>query len=387
MLDIIYHNQRLNADGSPVTGDSYAWELYHMLLQLSLIKTRQGKDENADRQSAGEKEDEISPYSAASAVLRKHIASFGEWLENAELPESAKRTFLRRLVKEEPELLVRWLEAQPKRRYISLLADLMDEPSVLLLNGHVSLQLSEAVSAVSQVLYGASTSVSWLKGTDSARLTEALHIAVLEGIGAGMFHTSESIPMQVVRIAGLLHQEITGRTVAFAAASSGAVAADGIDIPASLREFVCAVAKGTPLLMKNEKKHRYATALCFAHRFVEREIFPEEVQRMLVLQWFDMYHGKESELVLALQSEKLLEKVIGLLDDIVLSAYRNAVSRIRIRDRRPECGKFRNAVRRFACGEYREGCGLVSRPAKELWQALFVSLSYGNNDSVVRSGG
>ena len=38
---------------------------------------------------------------------------------------------------------------------------------------------------------------------------------------------------------------------------------------------------------------------------------------MLVLQWFDMYHGKESELVLALQSEKLLEKVIGLLDDIV----------------------------------------------------------------------
>ena len=26
--------------------------------------------------------------------------------------------------------------------------------------------------------------------------------------------------------------------------------------------------------------------------------------------------------------------------------------------------------------------GLVSRPAKELWQALFVSLSYGNNDSV-----
>lgn len=101
VLDIIYHNQRLNADGSPVTGDSYAWELYHMLLQLSLIKTRQGKDENADRQSAGEKEDEISPYSAASAVLRKHIASFGEWLENTELPESAKRTFLRRLVKEE----------------------------------------------------------------------------------------------------------------------------------------------------------------------------------------------------------------------------------------------------------------------------------------------
>lgn len=381
VLDIIYHNQRLNADGSPVTGDSYAWELYHMLLQLSLIKTRQGKDENADRQSAGEKEDEISPYSAASAVLRKHIASFGEWLENTELPESAKRTFLRRLVKEEPELLVRWLEAQPKRRYISLLADLMDEPSVLLLNGHVSLQLSEAVSAVSQVLYGASTSVSWLKGTDSARLTEALHIAVLEGIGAGMFHTSESIPMQVVRIAGLLHQEITGRTVAFAAASSGAVAADGIDIPASLREFVCAVAKGTPLLMKNEK-NTDTRRLSVLHTVLSKGDIPEEVQRMLVLQWFDMYHGKESELVLALQSEKLLEKVIGLLDDIVLRHIAMRLAGYAFGTGGQNAATSAMQFAGLLVENIGKVAGLVSRPAKELWQALFVSLSYGNNDSV-----
>ena len=42
----------------------------------------------------------------------------------------------------------------------------MDEPSVLSLTGQVSLQLAEAISAVSAVLCEASTSVSWLKDTD-----------------------------------------------------------------------------------------------------------------------------------------------------------------------------------------------------------------------------
>lgn len=39
VLGIIYRRQKLNADGSPATGDSYAWELYYMLLQLSLLGT------------------------------------------------------------------------------------------------------------------------------------------------------------------------------------------------------------------------------------------------------------------------------------------------------------------------------------------------------------
>lgn len=419
VLDIIYHNQRLNADGSPATGDSYVWELYYMLLQLSLIKTRQEKDENADEKSAGEKETEIFPYSATSVALREHIGSFGEWLENTELLGSAKRTFLRRLVKEEPELLVQWLNEQPERQYVSLLAALMDEPSVLLLTGQVSLQLTEVVSAMFKVLYGASTFVSWLKDTGSARLTEALHIAVLKGIGTETFQAAETIPMQVVQIAGLLYKEIMGREVAFAATSSGTVPSDtvadtsgwkdsleivalknavtieDIDIPASLREFVGVVAREMPLLMVDGGKIREARIqkyfpneeiadmqrLSALHTVLLKGDIPEEVQRMLVLQWLDIYHGNESEAVIVLQSEKLLEKVIGLLSDSVL---RHIVMRLVWYAFGTGGQNVATSAMQFV-GLLVENIGeiavLVSRPAKELWQALFVSLSSGNGGS------
>lgn len=421
VLDIIYHNQRLNADGSPATGDSYAWELYYMLLQLSLIKTRQGKDENADGKSAGEKEAGISPYAAASVALREHIGSFGEWLENTELSDSIKKIVLLRLVKENSELLVQWLKERPERQYISLLADLMDEPSVLLLTGQVSLQLAEAVSAVSEVLYGASTSVLWLKGISSARLTETLRIAILKGIGAGMFHTSETISRQVVQIAGLLYKEITGREVAFVAASSvtipfdtvadtagpegdaddavalsNKVTIEGIDIPASLREFIGVVTRGTPLLMADGGKIREARIqkylpneessdaqrLSVLHTVLSKGDIPEEVRRMLVLQWLDTYHGKENEAVIALQSEKLLGKVIGLLDDSVL---RHVVMRLAGCAFGTGGQNVATSAMQFVgllVENIREVAVLVSRPVKELWQVLFVSLSSGNSDSV-----
>ncbi len=122
----------------------------HMLLQLSLIKTRQGKDENADRQSAGEKEDEISPYSAGIGRL-KHIASLSRVAGEYGTAEIAKED-ISQTACQEPELLVRWLEAQPKRRYISLLADLMDEdrPCCYSQRACLSCNWPEAVSAVSQ---------------------------------------------------------------------------------------------------------------------------------------------------------------------------------------------------------------------------------------------
>ncbi len=54
----------------------------------------------------------------------------------------------------------------------------------------------------------------------------------------------------------------------------------------------------------------------FAHRFVERR-YSEKVKGCLSCNG-SIYHGKESELVLALQIGKVAGKVIGLLDDIVL---------------------------------------------------------------------
>lgn len=60
VLDIIYHNQRLDKDGSPESGDSYVWELYYILLQLSLIRTEQDTAGHTGRPTSDEKADEVS---------------------------------------------------------------------------------------------------------------------------------------------------------------------------------------------------------------------------------------------------------------------------------------------------------------------------------------
>lgn len=397
VLDIIYHNQRLNADGSPATGDSYAWELYYMLLQLSLLKIGQGKTENADGQSVDGKEDEISPYSGALFALRRSIGSFGKWLENTELPDSAKRKYLLRLAEEKPELLVQWLKERPEKRYVSLLAALIDESSVLLLTGQISLQLTEAVSAVSDMLNRVSTSVSWLKGIGNDLLTVTLNSAVLEGIGAEMFQASDSVSMQIVRITGLLYKEITGRDVLFAAAPSVTVTSNnGIDIPAALWKFIGAVAKGTSLLTVDNGKilesqiQRFLPAekssdmqqFSVLYTVLSKGDISEKAKRMLVLQWFDTYHDKESELIIALQSKKLLEKVIDLLDNKVLRHIVMQLAGHAFGTSGMNTGIFAVQLIGLLVENIRAVAVLVSRPAKELWQVLFVSLASGSSDSV-----
>lgn len=69
VLDTIYHNQRLNPDGTPASGDSYVWEIYYMLLQLSMIRT--------EKQPNRRTED----LSAFIEHTQKSVAGIDEWLK------------------------------------------------------------------------------------------------------------------------------------------------------------------------------------------------------------------------------------------------------------------------------------------------------------------
>lgn len=414
VLNIIYHNQRLNADGSPASGDSYVWELYYMLLQLSLLKTGQSKAESADVQAVGEKSDELSPYSAASVALREPAGSFGEWLEDTEVSDGVKRKSLLRLAKEHPEWLVRWLKNRPERRYLSLLATFTDEPSVLLLAGQVSLQLTEAVADVSDMLDKACTSVSWLKGTGSDQLTAALNTVVLEGIGAGTFPPSDSVPMLVLRIVELLYKEITGTdastvtdTSAVADASDTCLGASevvgvaeltfagGSTVPNPIREFIGIITMNIPSLTviddipestyrklffkKEVSAVKTASSL---QMFLSDSRISDGTKKMLVLQWFDTYRGQESEWIPVLQSKELLEKIIDLLGDIAL---RHIIMRLveyvfRVNGLRAE-----TSARQFIgllVENIETVAGLVSRSVKNIWLLLVSSIASGNGDSV-----
>lgn len=400
VLNIIYRNQPLNEDGSPATGDGYAWELYYILLQLSLLGTGGNAAGNTEGQSAGERQDTSSSHTDVSALLTGQGSTFERWLENPEQPEQAKREWLLRLAKERPELLIRWLKTRPERKYLSLLAELVKEPTLLLLAGNVSLQLAETVSGMSDALDKSYMSVSWLRNAGKDRLPVALNTALLQGIAAGSFSASDPAMSQLLRIAGLLYQKITG----LAASAAGTLyAVDGVvstdksgftdnpAIPEPLRELVESIAAGFPALNASEEgtEVRYNVLRSDRHipateRFASLKAvlsdnrIPDIAKRLLILQWFDACQGGEREFVVSLQEEKLLDTVISLLDTAVL---RHIVIRLAIQGYGTgsmESGASIAFFVRLLEEHVEEIATAVSKPPKTVWRALFVSLASWN---------
>ncbi len=410
VLNIIYRNQPLNEDGSPATGDGYAWELYDMLLQLSLLGTGEHAAGNTKGQSAEGTLDASAPHTGASAILAGDTGSFERWLENPEQPEHVKREPLLRLAKERPELLIRWLKTRPERKYLSLSAGLIDGPTLFLFAGSVSLQLAETVSVMSDALEKSSVSVSWLQDIDKDRLSTALKTAVLQGIATGMIAASDSAQAQLLRIAGLLYEELTGREVSTAASASAAdeVVSDDTSgftdnsaIPEPLRELMASIAADFPSLNTIEEstdaegsynghrsdKHITATERLASLRAVLSDNrMPDMAKRLLILQWFDACQGGEREFVWSLQEEKLLDAVVSLLDTATL---RHIAVRLAIQDYGTDSIKSGTAIALFVgllAEHIEEIAAAVSKPAKEIWRALLVSLASWNSGVTSGSG-
>lgn len=151
-----------------------------------------------------------------------------------------------------PGLLIQWLKSRPDKRHLSLPASLTDSSTLLLLAGYVSLQLAEVVSALLETFGKASPSVSWLQGIGKGKLTEALNTAVFRGISTGIFSASDSASVQMLRLAALLHKEITGQETPVAdvagfkaienIGTSESVSEESADLPGPIREFLESVA-------------------------------------------------------------------------------------------------------------------------------------------------
>lgn len=410
VLGIIYRNQPLNEDGSPATGDGYAWELYYMLLQLSLLGTREHAAENTEKQpTEGGAQDASAPHTGASALLAGHAGLFERWLENPEQPEHVKRESLLRLAKERPELLIRWLKTRPERKYLSLLAELIDGPALLLFAGSVSLQLAETVSVMSDALEKSSVSVSWLRNIGKDSLSMALRAAVWQVIAMGIFPASDSAMVQLLQIVGLLYQELTGHEMASAVGTLPAVneaictdksgctnksgLADNPAIPEPLRELMEYIAADFPSPHTIEERadaegsyngHRPDKPIPATERLASLKAvlsdnrIPDMAKRLLILQWFDACQGGEREFVWSLQEEKLLDTVIFLLDTATL---RHIAVRLAIQiygTGGMESGTSIASFVRLLAEHIEEIASAVSQPAKTVWWALFVSLASWN---------
>ena len=402
VLDIIYHNQPLNADGSPAGGDSYAWELYYMLMQLSLIKANAVNTDRAvtptkDDISAIRKESTEERIARTTRVERdkiaynhakaenislealdqfiKHTESFGQWLEDNNIPPAVKRHLISRLVMEKPDELVRWLRAGQEKRHISVLASLSDDRSLSTLAGRISMQLAEVISVISGLADNIFAYVSWLKETDGAGFGQIVYLTVLEGIADGSLSASDTAGEMIMHIAERLFKEV-----------GGAAFSEDRTVSEPVREFLDAVKNAIPgLNVSDSVPDQYyrplhpdkgtaasETPASLKALLLDRSI-PDSGKRLLLLQWLDTRHGDEIGLVSALHSERILEEAIEILGNVPL---RQIASRLTGSAYGYDgTGHYISMAVNLITDNVEAMAGVVSRPAKEIWLSLLVSLA------------
>lgn len=331
VLDIIYRRQRLNPDGSPESGDSYVWELYYMLLRLSLIEPAQQGTEQHKAVDDGA----VSGVSTEPlAALTGRRVPFSTWLEDADIPHSAKRDLLERLARENPESLLHWIKGRPDKGHLRLLASLLaGTPALTWLSGSVSLLLAETVSSLMDRLDRIQTKVSWLKGAEQDKLETIFTLSILSGIADNTFSASDTVNGQLLRIAESLYKEITEMEV---------IPADGNTVPGQLLEFVGVLSyagmvtdDGTQTYNIQDIPGKASTSengygISSLRELLSGNHVPEAAKRRILLQWFDTYRGDEARFLSALDAGHLMESVVHILGGTMLrqTVMRMAVSYI-----------------------------------------------------------
>ena len=318
VLDIIYRRQRLNPDGSPESGDSYVRELYYMLLRLSLLEPAQQGTEQHKAVDDGA----VSGVSAEPlAALTGRTVPFSTWLEDADIPHSAKRDLLERLARENPESLLHWIKGRPDKGHLKLLASLLaGTPALTWLSGSVSLLLAETVSSLMDRLDRIQTKVSWLKGAEQDKLETIFTLSILSGIADNTFSASDTVNGQLLRIAERLYKKITGMEVV--------ISADGNTVPGQLLEFVGVLSSagmvtddGTQTYNIQDipdKVSENGYGISSLQELLSGNHIPEAAKRRILLQWFDTYQSDEARFLSALDAGHLMESVVRILGGTML---------------------------------------------------------------------
>ena len=371
VLDIIYRRQRLNPDGSPESGDSYVWELYYMLLRLSLIEPAQQGTEQHKAVDDGA----VSDVSAEPlAALTGRTVPFSTWLEDANIPHSAKRDLLERLARENPESLLHWIKGRPDKGHLRLLASLLaGTPALTWLSGSVSLLLAETVSSLMDRLDRIQTKVSWLKGTEQDKLETIFTLSILSGIADNTFSASDTVNGQLLRIAESLYKEITEMEV---------IPADGNTVPGQLLEFVGVLSSagmvtddGTQTYNIQDIPDKASASengygISSLRELLSGNHVPEAAKRRILLQWFDTYRGDEARFLSALDAGHLMESVVHILGGTML---RQTVMRMvadHITAYRTEEDSMSVLLLDWLTGNMADTAEIFSRTETDLWISL-----------------
>ena len=317
VLNILYHNQPLNDDGSPVSSDYYSREIYYMLLRLSLIKVARGISSGISIDSADD---------VPSDEVYELIGSFEDWLARPTLASNEKQILLRRLIKEQPLWVLHWIRNISRREQLQLFIELVSVEEVFALVAVVSYQEYTSLSAVIRSLVDVKASVSWMQSVDIDRLEKAYISAVFAWLASGSAVRGTELIREMLRL--IYSVIIQGNetiiwdvnrldeTTSAAVSEVWAVLEKNSVIDISDNEIEVAT-----ISIDND----ITVAVSRLRSVLEAKALSVAVKKRLLLQWLDAYRDNEIAFFKVIYEAGLLSSVIVLVD---VSLLRHIVIRL-----------------------------------------------------------
>ena len=408
VLNILYHNQPLNEDGSPVSTDYYNREIYYMLLRLSLIKVADGSspgvlvngvapvsdDTTIDEllQLLESKQIQLSDevrvllirkaLSADSILLDKifeRIGSFEEWLASSTLASNEKQILLRRLIKEQPLWLLHWIRNVRRRELLQLFTELVSIEEVFALVAVVSYQEYIPLSSVIRSLSDVKASVSWMQCVDIGRLEKAYISAVVAWMASGSAVRGTELIREVLRHIYSVIVQGSEAVIWETSKSDEITSAAVTEVLAVLAEKSVIDVSDNEIDVTTISIDDDITVVVSRLRSVlENKALSVAVKKRLLLQWIDAYRDNEIAFFKAIYEAGLFSSVIVLVD---VSLLRHIVIRLaRATYVNSSSASFVLFVE-WMTQNVSAVASFVSVPVEELWERIIVQLITWRGDS------
>ena len=310
VLSVLYHNQPLNDDGSPVSSDYYSREIYYMLLRLSLIKVVRGSSSGMSIDGA----DDVP----LDKVLEL-IGSFEEWLTGSALAASEKRILLRRLVKEQPQRVLRWLQNASSNKVLPLLVEFVCIEDIFALVAAVSYQDFVSLSAVMRSLADVKSYVSWMQGVDISRLEKAYISVVVAWLASGRTVQGTELIKAVLGSVYLVVARDHKADIWDISSYDEAVLIAVEEVVAVLAEkSVIDVSDDETGVANISVDDDIVLVVSRLRSVLKNKALPVTAKKRLLLRWIDAHRNDVSVLFKAIYEAGMLTSVILLSDEYVL---------------------------------------------------------------------
>lgn len=308
VLNILYHNQPLNDDGSPVSSDYYSREIYYMLLRLSLIKVAGSVDVS-----------DVSTDACSVNVILQRVGSFEDWIVDVSVSKDEKMILLRRLIKEQPQWVLNWVRSVSNSRILSILDDNVSIEDVLALASVISYQEYVSLLAVLHSLVDVRVSISWTRSVDITRLKKVYAQSVIAWLASG----SAVRGVELIKwIWGNIYSAVLNgsETVAWSTVKlderTAVAVAEVISVLAE--KSGVSVSENETSTLAIESEDDVKVVITRLRSILGNTALSVAAKKKVLLQWIDIYRDNEIILFKAIYEAKLLPSVIEFLDISVL---------------------------------------------------------------------